>query len=65
MKHKNQFFWKNQRGKEIDYIEESDGKFSAYEFKWTENYAKTPSDFFENYKANISVVNKENFIDFV
>lgn len=66
MKHKNQFFWKNTRGKEIDYIEESNGKFDAYEFKWTENSAKTPSDFFENYKTKISVVNKENFfIDFI
>lgn len=64
MKRKNQFFWKNQRGKEIDYIEESDGRFEAFEFKWTESSAKTPADFFENYKSNVSVVNKDNFTNF-
>lgn len=65
MKRKNQFFWKNGRGKEIDYIEESDGKFGAYEFKWTEDFVKTPSDFFKNYKTNVSVINKENFVNFL
>ena len=65
MKHKNQFFWKNTRGKEIDYIEESNGKFDAYELKWTENSVKTPSDFLENYQARVLVVNKENFMDFL
>lgn len=65
MKHKNQFFWKNKRGKEIDYIEESDSKFDAYEFKWTTNFVKTPSDFLKNYQANISVINKENFAKFI
>ena len=65
MERKNQFFWKNARGKEIDYIEESEGKFDAYEFKWTENFMKTPSDFFENYKANVFVINKENYSDFL
>lgn len=65
MKHINNFFWKNARGREIDYIEESNDKFEAYEFKWTENFVKTPSDFVENYKANVSVINKENFYNFV
>jgi hypothetical protein len=65
MKHKNQFFWKNIKGKEIDYIEEFNSKFEAYEFKWTENSVKTPPDFFENYQTNVFVVNKDNFTNFL
>ena len=61
----NIFFWRTYDQKEIDYIEEFSGKFEAYEFKWTENSAKTPSDFTESYKVRASVVNKDNFQGFL
>jgi len=62
---KNQFFWRNLRGKEIDYIEEADGRFKAYEFKWTERTVKTPADFFKNYRAEVKAINRDNFLDFL
>ena len=32
------YFWRTTSQQEIDYIEEIDGKISAYEIKWNENY---------------------------
>ena len=33
----NYWFWRTKEQKEIDFIEESDGKLTAYEFKWNPN----------------------------
>ena len=33
-RHVNSYFWRTTEQKEIDYIEESDGKFSIFEMKW-------------------------------
>ena len=30
----NSYFWRTRAQQEIDYLEESDGQLSAYEFKW-------------------------------
>jgi hypothetical protein len=32
--YRNVYFWRNQAQKEIDYIEEYDGKLHTFEFKW-------------------------------
>jgi len=36
----NTYFWRTKQGQEIDYIEESDGRFAAFEMKW--NPARSP-----------------------
>ncbi len=45
------YFWRTTAKKEIDLIEEEDGKITAYEFKWNPEdifgailYEKSPSD---------------------
>jgi len=45
------FFWRTAQQQEIDYVEELEGKFSAFEFKWNTKKAssKFPKTFIANY----------------
>ena len=62
----NVYFWRTHDQKEVDYIEEFDGKLMGYEFKWGKDRYKKPSLFLETYKnSTISVVNRNNFREFV
>jgi len=62
----NIYFWRSYSGQEVDYIEESGGKFEAFEFKWgISKKAKTPSEFFETYGANVGQIDQKNYIEFV
>ena len=63
----NQYFWRTYTQKEIDYIEEKNGKFSAFEFKWGNiKKIKTPNEFLETYKdSTFTVVGKENIDEFI
>lgn len=62
----NTYFWRTTYQQEIDYIEEREGIFHAFEFKWNPNKkAKIPRKFLEGYpKALTTVINKENFQEF-
>lgn len=62
----NNFFWRTWEKREIDWVEEREGKLFAYEFKWKEEKVKPPKDFLENYKESVyTVVNKENYLEFI
>ena len=62
----NTYFWRTYEQKEIDYIEERDGKLFAYEFKWSANEGKAPRAFTEAYpEGSYQVVSKNNFMEFV
>lgn len=62
----NNYFWRTWDQKEIDFIEEREGKLFGYEFKWSEKKGKMPSDFQKNYPGSkLEIVNLENFLDFV
>ena len=60
-------FWRTAAQQEIDYIEESAGELSAYEFKWnikTKN--KFSASFKNNYKPKESkVITPDNFEEFI
>ncbi|MCK5413030.1 MAG: ATP-binding protein [Candidatus Pacebacteria bacterium] len=61
----NSYFWRTYSQKEIDYVEESEGKIAGYEFKW--NSKKTyrlPKDFVEKYDAKVEIINRDNFWKF-
>ncbi len=59
-------FWRTLQKQEIDYIEEENGKINAYEFKWnTKAKRTTPSSFQEAYRSALSVINPENYIEFL
>ena len=60
------YFWRTLQKQEIDYIEEENGKINGYEFKWNaEAKRTTPSAFQEAYRSVVSVVNPENYIEFL
>ena len=61
------YFWRTYAQQEIDYIEEKDGKFYAFEFKWSQKAkARIPKTFTEAYpETETQIISKENFYDFV
>lgn len=63
----NSFFWRTTYQQEIDYVEEFDGKFLAFEFKWnSKRKSKAPNSFMEAYpNAEYKVITPENFLDFI
>lgn len=61
----NYYFWRTYNKKEVDYVEEEDGKIHGFEFKWNENNTpKAPKDFTEGYNADFSVINPKNCWNF-
>lgn len=57
------YFWRSKDQAEIDFVEEGDGKISAYEFKWNPK-AKShfPNSFVQAYKPEIKkVIHRENY----
>ena len=63
----NRYFWRTHAQQEIDYLEEKDGKFNAFEFKWnTHRKAKFSKSFTAAYEVdNLNVVTPENYCDFL
>lgn len=62
----NRYFWRTYDQKEIDLIEEKDGKLYAFEFKYKEGKSKMPKEFLKTYtKSSFKLINKENYIDFL
>ena len=64
----NFWFWRTQQQKEVDLIEEEDGKMHAYEFKWNPKKAnvKVPDSFTKAYPdATFDVITNENVEEFI
>lgn len=64
----NSYFWRTNTQVEIDYIEESDGRIEAYEFKWNPKKAnvKVPKSFSEAYpNATFKVITPDNLHEFI
>lgn len=62
----NCYFWRNYDQKEIDWIEEGDGKIFGYEIKWRKDKFVTPKNFSEAYPdASVKVINQDNYFDFI
>jgi len=62
----NSFFWRTTQQQEIDYVEESGGMLTGYEFKWKAgSRVRIPQSFKEAYNATGAVISKENFRTFL
>lgn len=61
------YFWRTQQQKEIDLIEELNGNFYAYEFKWNvKKKSHIPSDFAAAYPhATYQYITPQNYLDFL
>ena len=63
---RNYYFWRTTQQQEVDYIEEVNREFFAFEFKWSEKKKiKFPKTFSHNYKAIEKGINRSNFREFV
>ncbi len=59
------YFWRTHSQQEIDYVEENNGRLSAFEFKWSSGKkTRIPKDFKENYEADFKIINRSNFTEF-
>lgn len=63
----NSYFWRTYQQKEIDYVEEVNGKLAGFEFKWSDRgTTRLPKLWLETYKnASFEVVDRENYGGFV
>ncbi|MDO8513842.1 MAG: ATP-binding protein [bacterium] len=62
----NRFFWRTYDQKEIDLIEERDGKLFGYEIKWGTKKVKNPDEFLKTYNnASFKVISQDNYIEFI
>ncbi|MFA4931188.1 MAG: ATP-binding protein [Patescibacteria group bacterium] len=62
----NCYYWRTYEQKEIDWIEEGDGKIFGYEIKWNKDNFVAPKDFKESYPgAHIKVITRENYLEFI
>lgn len=64
---KNYYFWRTYDQKEIDLIEESDGKLAAFEFKWEPRKAvKPPKVFLSTYPESVFyIISNKNYYSFI
>lgn len=64
--HVQYYFWRTYQQKEIDLVEERDGKMEAFEFKYTKAKASLPKEFLEAYAgSSFEVISQGNFVPFV
>ncbi len=63
----NNYFWRTYTQKEIDFVEEREGKLFGYEFKWNKNKpVKEPKEWHKTYpNTEFKVINPENYLDFI
>jgi predicted AAA+ superfamily ATPase len=63
----NPWFWRTQAQQEIDYVEEQDGRLSAFEFKWNPTAkVKKPQVFQTAYPdSSFTVIHKDNVTVFL
>ena len=62
----NRYFWRTYQGQEIDFIEEIEGKLTAFETKWSSTKSvKVPMSWKENYESSFNKITPGNYLDFV
>lgn len=62
----NNYFWRTWDQKEVDFVEEREGKLFGYEFKYSPIKKKVPKEFLMTYpQSEITVVSQENYLEFI
>ena len=63
----NAYFWRTYDQKELDYVEEREGRLFGYEFKWQGQVrGATQREFLAAYPgAEVTTITRENFTDFL
>jgi len=61
----NNYFWRTYDQKEIDLVEEREGKLFGYEFKWKNNKSKAPKEWLNTYSdSSYEEISQTNFVEF-
>jgi predicted AAA+ superfamily ATPase len=64
--HANNYFWRTYDQKELDWVEEREGRLYGYEFKYRANRAKPPKGWMETYdNAEFDLIHKGNYLQFI
>ncbi len=65
--HTQNYFWRTHTQQEIDWVEETNTKIAAYEFKWNPNRKiKIPALWKKNYpKTGFENIHPDNYLDFI
>jgi len=63
----NTYFWRTKDKQEIDYLEEKDGKISAFEFKWTDKKKHQITKTFTNAypESKTAIIHSDNYEKFI
>lgn len=62
----NNYFWRTWEKKEIDWVEEREGKLFGFEFKWGEKIIPAPTQWVNTYpESEFKLINKDNYLDFI
>jgi predicted AAA+ superfamily ATPase len=62
----NSYFWRTYDKKEIDLVEEREGRLFGYEVKWKKERVKIPQDWTSGYPdAAFEVIHRENYLKFI
>ena len=62
----NNYFWRTYDQKEVDWVEEREGKLFGFEIKWGQTVVKAPKLWLETYpQASFTCVNQTNYLDFI
>jgi predicted AAA+ superfamily ATPase len=62
----NSYFWRTYDKKEIDLVEERQGRLFGYEVKWKKERVKIPQDWTSGYPdAAFEVIHRENYFKFI
>jgi predicted AAA+ superfamily ATPase len=62
----NSYFWRTYDKKEIDLVEERQGRLFGYEVKWKKERVKIPRDWTSGYPdAAFEVIHRENYLKFI
>ena len=65
-KYANYYFWRTYDQKEIDFVEEREGRLQAFEFKQADKKAKIPQEFLQTYpNSGFKTINRKNYWEFV
>jgi len=62
----NYYFWRTYDKKEVDLVEERNGKLYGFEFKWSPKKIKIQKEWLKTYSnASFEVIHKDNFLEFI
>ena len=62
----NNYFWRTWEHKEVDWVEEREGKLFGYEFKYSSKKKRLPKTFLESYPdSELQIISPQNYRDFL